>query len=186
VSAPKQSTPATEPGTSQLVSNPARVVNPRTGQLLEQLSKQPADLLADTLDAIRERQAELKAMVGALEDELRRRLDMRGRSTALFGEWEVQRDTTREAIWDVAEAEGVLQQLVDGGVLRAGELTGVILRDPVVKRTEMNRVLGQLATPERSLLEACRKWRVKGESVKVRHVEPKPFHDPDANRYHGD
>jgi hypothetical protein len=50
----------------------------------------------------------------------------------------------------------------------------------------MNRVLGQLATPERSLLEACRKWRVKGERVKVRHVEPEPFRDPDANRYHGD
>jgi hypothetical protein len=185
VSAPKQSTPAIEPNTGQLVSNPA-VVNPRTGELLQQLSRQPADTLADTLDAIRERQAELKAMIGALEDELRRRLDMRGRSTAVFGEWEVQRDSTREAVWDVAEAEGVLKQLVDDGVLRAGELTGVIARDPVVRRTEMNRVLVKLATPERVLLEACRKWRVKGERVKVRHVEPEPPRDPDANRYWGD
>ena len=177
------------------------IIHPDTGELLEHLDQQPAETLADALNAVQERLQEatrLKAMGQTLETELRRRLELRGRRIDTFGNYEVEAvKPVSEAVWDADEVEGLLREYVDDGVLGAGELTEVVRHEATVNRTEINKVLGRLAGTHRDVLERLRTWRTKGQPrVKVtKSVElPSPappvfdpeWRDPDRNRYWGD
>ena len=102
------------------------VIHPHTGEILDGLDQQPPEVLAECLHAVTARQQALKASADLLDAELRRRLQIRGRNVADFGEWTVQLEQGREAVWDGEQAERVLRELIDEGVLRAGELTDVI------------------------------------------------------------
>ncbi len=158
-----------------------RVVHPDTGELLERLDTQPPETLADTLAAVRARQAELKSMNAALEQELRRRMELRGRSLTVFGDYEVCVEGSNESVWDAEELETTLRALVDDGVLVAGELTGIIRREPQVSRAEANKLLGRLSGQAKAAVERCRTWQRKGHGrVRVtRSVQlPDPQSDP--------
>lgn len=147
-------------------------VNPETGEILEHLEQQPPDALAEALDAVRNRQAELKRWNDALEDELRRRLKARQATIAVFGEWEVESSRKRESEWDADELEPTMQRLADEGVIRAGDWTDVITRDPIVSRSRAGALLGQLDGAAAEAVKACRTWKEKRAQLTVtRSVE---------------
>ena len=152
----------------------------RQGQLLERLDQQPPEVLADALDAIHARQANLKAAAGALEAELRRRLKLRQAKLAVFGEWEVAASSGRSSVWDADELEPTLQRLIDEGTLRAGDVADVITRTPVVAASKANAVLGRLAGDAKTAVEACRTWQDKpGKLTVARSVQlPAPADEP--------
>jgi hypothetical protein len=130
--------------------------------LLEHLDQQHTSTLAEVLLQIRERQDQLKEARQLVEDELRRRMDLRGRRAMVVGDYGLEIKAAKEAVWDADEAEGVLRQLVDDGVLQAREAVGCITHEVVVHRTEINRLLDKLAPAARRTLEQCRRWRTKG------------------------
>jgi hypothetical protein len=137
-------------------------VHPHTGEVLDRLDQRSPEVLAEALHAITARQETLKASAAALDAELRRRLQIRGRNVATFGEWEVALEQGREAVWEGEQAEEILRELVDEGVLRAGELTDVISHETVIHRSAMNRVLARLTDQYRHKLETARYWQSRG------------------------
>lgn len=139
-----------------------QVIHPLTGELLEHLDQQPPETLAEALAVIHARQTQYKAAATALDDELQRRLMIRGRREAVFGDWEVALEQGNESVWDGDELEAALRALIDQGVLDARECVGVITHDPVVHRTEANRLIGRLSGGARHSIERCRSWRPKG------------------------
>jgi hypothetical protein len=140
----------------------AAVVHPATGELLERLDAQPAEVLADALVAIRARRAELRDAEDAVEAELRRRMDLRGRRLAIFGEWEVEASSGNVREWDADALEGVLRELIDDGVIHAAEVTEVIRHETTVSGREALRVAGRLSGPAKAAVERCFVWRKKG------------------------
>lgn len=138
------------------------VANPATGEQLDRLDQQPAETLAEALAAIQERQTQLKEWGALIDDELRRRLQAKGRKLDVYGDWEVELETPFEYEWDSQNAKTVLQRFIDDGVLRASECVGVIKEQPEVIRSEMNKLLSRLAWPERRELEEFRHKRPKG------------------------
>jgi hypothetical protein len=125
------------------------------------LSQQPVARLAEALATIRCRQADLKAAASDIEAELRRRLKQHDRTIVVLDGWEIALEAGNESVWDSDELEGVLRDLVDNGVVTAGELTGIIRREPVVSRTDANRLAARLSGAARTAVEACRTWRQK-------------------------
>jgi hypothetical protein len=146
-------------------------VNPDTGELLEHLDQQPPEALAEALDAIYAWQAKLKRSEDAIAAVLRQCLKVRQARTVVWGDWSVEASIRRESVWDGAELEPVLQQLVDDRVVTAGDLTGIITRTPVVSRSKANALLGRLDGDARQAVEACRAWQEKpGKLTVVRSV----------------
>lgn len=139
-----------------------RVIHPLTGEVLEHLDTQPPETLAEALTVIHARQTQYKDAAAALEDALRRRLIIRGRDQCTFGRYEVTFERGNESVWDGDELEGALRNLIDQGVLDARECVGVITHDPVVHRSEANRLIGRLSGSARASIDRCRTWRAKG------------------------
>ena len=147
-------------------------VNPGTGEILEHLDQQPPEALADTLDAIRAYQADLKRWSSAIESELRRRLKTLGRTLTVFGEWEVEAGIGHESVWDVEEFETVLTELAAQGVIKPGETTEVIKRETTVRSGEANKLIRRLSGEPKAALEATRTLREKPKPMTVaRSVE---------------
>lgn len=142
-------------------------VDLRTGEILEQLDQQPAETLAAALDALRSRQAELKTWQTALEHELRRRLRLRQTKRAVFGDWEVDASVSQSRVWDGAELEGVLQQLVDDGVLRAGDTADVITREPQVIGKAALRLRGRVTGDALAAIDGTWTWKERPGAVTV-------------------
>lgn len=143
------------------LSGSSLVADLATGELLD-LRSAPPETLAAALDALRVRQREYKEWGSALEDELRRRLAMRQRKDMVWGDWEVTLKSTNESVWDVEGLEAELQTLIDEGVVTARECVGIVTRETVVHRTEINRLLGRLTGAALKAIEDCRSWRPKG------------------------
>ena len=163
--------------TSTTTEHVGHVIHPLTGEVLERLDQQPPEILAEALAVIHGRQAQYKTAASALEDELRRRLELRGRHQCVFGRYEVSFEQGNESVWDGDELEAALRNLIDQGVLDARECVGVITHDPVVHRTEANRLIGRLSGGARHSIERCRSWRAKGRGriVVAKSVElPEP------------
>jgi hypothetical protein len=149
------------------------VVHPATGELLPALDTQPPERLAEMLFAVRELQARLKDFGVLVEDELRGRMETRGRRLWVVGDYGLGLESRNESVWDGEELEGVLRDLVDQGVVTAGELTGLIRHETVVSRTEANRLTGRLSGAAKAAVEACRTWkRVSRGRVKVEKQMP--------------
>jgi hypothetical protein len=150
-------------------------VNPDTGEVLEHLDQQPAETLAEALDAIHTRQTELARWADALAAELRRRLKVRQTTLAVFGDWEVAAARKRESEWDADELEPVLQQLTGDGTIRAGDWVDVITRTPVVSRSRAGALLTQLDGAAADAVKACRTWKEKpGPLTVTRSVQLNP------------
>jgi hypothetical protein len=135
------------------------VAHPVTGELIEQLDAQPAEVLADALYQLRERRLAMREMESALEGELRRRVAIRDRAVFVFGEYEVSNKSTSRREWDGDELEGVLRELLDQGTLHAAELTEVIRHETRVSGKEAQRLLGRLTGDALKAVERCFRWR---------------------------
>lgn len=141
--------------------------NPATGQVLEQLHEQPPEALAEALDAVTARQAELKRWGDALEAELRRRLKLRGRKLYTWGEWEVEATIRRESVWDADQLESAMRQLADDETVRSAEMAGIITRDPVVSRSKAKQLRDRLTGDARELVDAACTWKEKPGRISV-------------------
>lgn len=145
--------------TASNAETPAVVAHPLTGEVLDDLDQQPPELLAHALAAVRERRDALAAGEKLLAEELRRRLKILDRKLVVFGDWEVESATGNRSEWDGDELEPVLQELVDGGVIKAGEIADVITRTPVVSASKAGALVKRLDGQAAAAVEACRTWR---------------------------
>jgi hypothetical protein len=146
------------------------VVHPGTGELFDSLDTQPPEVLAETLLALQERQAELKLMVSAVEAELRERIDARTgglNRIAVFGKYEVEDKPVFSRTWDGEELEGVLRDLIDQGVIHAGEVADVICHKTEVSGTAAMRLLHRLGGQALTDVQGCFTWTKKAGHVKV-------------------
>lgn len=150
----------------------AAPVDLTTGEVLERLDEQPPEVLAEALDAIHNRQDELKLWGDALEAELRRRLKLRRSRVVVFGDWEVEATRARQSDWDLGGLEPVLEQLVEEGVVRAADVADVITREPVISRKAARQLMGRLTGDARAAVEACCAWReTAGKLTVTRSIE---------------
>lgn len=147
--------------------HPVVAVNPDTGEVLEHLEQQPPEVLAEYLDAVNRHQARLKDWNSALQGELRRRLKLRRTRLIVFGDWEVELTRSRSRDWDADGLEPVLKQLVDEGVVRAGDVTDVITRTPAVSPARARDLLARLDGEAQTAVEACFTWHEKAGGLTV-------------------
>lgn len=137
------------------------VVHPMTGECypVPGLDAVPGEWLADAWVALREQHSRLRKMQAAIDAELRRRLDVRGRSRMLLGEFDVAVEQRRESEWDADELERVVRTLIDEGVVDAREVTELIRHETTVSRREAQRLVDRLVGDAKRRVEACRSWR---------------------------
>jgi hypothetical protein len=155
------------------------VVHPVTGEKLDHLDTRPPETVAEVVDALRKHIAVAKAMLLLAERELRHRVDVKTggfNRVAIFGEWEVQDHPARRREWDPDDLEAVLRELVDDGVVTAGEVTEVIRHKTEVNGAEAASLERRLAGPPLEAIKACREWVSKpGKLDVVRSVQlPSP------------
>jgi hypothetical protein len=153
---------------SVYIERPLPVVHPGTGELFEDLESTGPERLADLLLAIRDKQAALKEADHVVSDEIRQRMELRGRRAWVVGDYGLELDAGQTSVWDADELEVALRQLVDDGVLSARECTGLLTHEVVVHRSELNRVIARLQGPARELVVRCRTWRGKTSTPRVR------------------
>jgi hypothetical protein len=156
------------------------VAHPGTGEVLERLDEQPPEALAEALDAVYAQQEKLKGWETALAEELRRRLKMRQSKLVVFGDWEVEATIRRESDWDSELLEAAMHELIDSGVIRAGDVTDVVTRTPVVSRSKAKQLLSRLTGDARERVAAACSWREKPGKLTVRRSVqlPAPVVDP--------
>jgi hypothetical protein len=146
------------------------VVHPHTGEVLgaaRELERFGSDELADVFAAIDERMAALREMRTLLDHEIVRRLDERGRSKLVVGDYELSLEPKRESVWDADELDYTLRSLVDQGVIEASEAVGVINTTPTVSRSNAQRLAARLAGKDRDAVEACRSWQMGRRTLRV-------------------
>jgi hypothetical protein len=138
-----------------------------TGEVLEQLDQQPPELLAKALAAVDERLAEAQRWREALAGELRRRLKLRQTKFATFGDFEVEAATKRSRKWDADGLEAVLRQLEADGVIRAGDWTGLITREPTVSGKTALELRGRLDGDALAAVDETWTWTEKAGPLTV-------------------
>jgi hypothetical protein len=106
-------------------------------------------------------------LLDQLEAELRRRLKLRQTKLAVFGDWEVESETSRRSEWDADALEQAMQALVDDGVVRAGDIADVIRREPVVSLSKARDLAARLDGDAKASVEACRTWKEKPGPLRV-------------------
>jgi hypothetical protein len=149
--------------------------HPDTGEVLDRLDEQPPELLARALDVVLTRKAQVEQWQTALETELRRRLKLRQTKHTVFGDWEVSMEPRRSREWDAADLEGVLSHLFDEGVIRAAEITDVIVSEPKVKGKEALALRSRLTGDALAAVDATWRWTEKpGKLTVARSVELAP------------
>jgi hypothetical protein len=147
-------------------------VHPGTGEVLDNLDRQPPETLAEALDLCRAREAEAKKWAGAIEAELKRRLKTLDRRFFVFGDWEVEAPVTGQYEWDAPELEAVLSDLIAQGIVRAGEVTDVVTRTPVASRSAAAALLRRLSGDAAEAVKATRTRTEKpGRLTVTRSVE---------------
>lgn len=138
------------------------VVDPRDGTLLGDLHDESTDLLAHVAVELNARVQQLKAMRERVDAELTQRVHHAGRKIVLVDNLELRVESGRGRVWDGEELEAALRELVDGGVMQAGELTGILDRTPRVDGKQAARLLGLLHGQPLATVEACFRWEQKG------------------------
>ena len=148
-------------------------VHPGTGEVLEHLDQQPPEALAEALDAIHAREAELKRWGGAIEGELRRRMRALDRRLVVFGDWEVEQPIVRSSEWDAVELEAVLRRLIDEGDGPSfREVADVVTRAPVASRSAATALLRRLQGEAAEAVRETCMWREKpGKLTVARSVD---------------
>ena len=151
------------------------VAHPVTGELLDNLDSQPPAVLAEALFELRARKARMRTSERALEAELRRRVELRERAVHIVGDYEISAKPESRREWDADELEGVLRELLDRGVVHAGELTEVIRHETFVSASEALRLLNRLSGDARTAVERCYRWQKKpGRLIVERSVDLLP------------
>jgi hypothetical protein len=171
IPAPSSSAPTKAPGqpesghaagrgrSSPALSSTVLVVDPRTGEVLDDLPDVPTDQMAATALELADRAQQLGQMRDVVEGELRARLEAQGRRLAVVGDYELAVRAGRSRVWDPDDLEATLGDLVDQGVLQAGEIAGLVSREPKVDGRQAQQLLGRLTGAAKDALAACFRWQ---------------------------
>jgi hypothetical protein len=146
------------------------VIHPSTGVVLGDapgLEAQPAEILAECFAVVDEQMARLRAMRGLLDHELARRLDEKDRKVWPVGDFEVSLKGGNSREWDGDELEAVIRDLIDGGVVNAAELTGLIRHETKVNGTVGNRLRSRLSGEALRAVDACWTWQKGRRKLEV-------------------
>jgi hypothetical protein len=146
------------------------VVHPDTGERIDNLDAQPPEKLAELYLVVDARLTALKEAKQLLTRQLRRRVDIKTggmNRVAVFGDFEVQDHPAMRREWDADELEGVLRDLIDQGVIHAGEVTDVIRHKTEVTGTVAASLERRLVGSALEALKGCRKWVKKPGVLQV-------------------
>ena len=137
------------------------VANVETGELIEQVSDAPSDVLTAALVALYQLQGQYDEWATALQDEIRARMREDDVESAAFGEYEVTRVINYTRKWDLDELEGVLNDLVEQGTIKAKDAAEVLLPPkPAMSGTAANSLMKRNPEVEQAL-RACFTWDKK-------------------------
>jgi hypothetical protein len=134
------------------------VVDPATGEVYHDPAELSTDRLADVAYRCHQHEVNAKLWRRAAEDELRARLERDGRREATIGGYQLEVRSGRSRQWDADDLEGAVQGLVDGGVLQAGEVADLIVREAKVNGTLAKRLLDTLTGPAHDVVASCFTW----------------------------
>lgn len=157
---------------------PPAVYDPDDGTVID-LEQHSDGLLAHLALAFKEREQRFRQMREVVEAELVDRVRASGRKVKLAGDLELRVDSGRGRVWDPDDLEATVSELVGAGVLQAGELTGLIVRETKVNGTKARDLLGQLHGQPLEAVEACFRWEQKGRPRLTITPAPSPFPDQD-------
>lgn len=151
------------------------VVHPVTGEVLVaadiELETLSPDTLAEALLVAREHESQVRNVRVAIERELKARALRRESKRWLLERFEIAVKPVRESVWDPDELEATVRELVDRGVVDAGEWTDLIRHETIVSRSTAARLERQLSGAALDALKRCRTWRVDSTRTKL-VVEP--------------
>ena len=151
---------------------PLPVAHPATGEVLD-VHGATGDQLAEWHQQMRMLKAAADETLKDIDAELRQRMGERTLWPA--GEWEISVEGANKSVWDGDELEPVLRELVETGVVQAGDVTEVIRHETTVSAREAGRLVKQLTGRARDAVEACRTWeRQRGRLVVKRSVQLPP------------
>lgn len=139
------------------------VVDPRDGTILENLHDAPPGQLTEVAVELKRREQHFRAMRALVETELVGRVQAHSRNTVHIAGYELRVEGGRQRVWDPEDLEECLRELVDDGVVHAGELTGLITHQAKVNGTQAAKLLGSLNGQARGLLERCFQWEQKSK-----------------------
>ena len=140
------------------------VPDPQTGELID-LRTAPPELLAEAAWILSERERAFRGVRQAVEAELRERLKQSGRRRDQFGRYQLALEPVNRREWDPEELEQCVRALIDEGVVRAGEVTGLLRHETVVSGKTAQTLLGRLSGEPATRLSRCFRW--------VRHGQPR-------------
>jgi len=155
------------------------VVDPMTGEVYDSPTELPSDRLAELAFRLRQAEAERKLWRSAVEDELRRRLEHDGRREAVVGDYQLEVRAGRSRRWDGEELESAVRDLVDAGVVQAGEVTELIRREIKVNGRVAAALLDRLTGASRDVIAACFSW--EQARTPTLSIEPAAVELPPAN-----
>lgn len=155
------------------------VVDPISGEVHADARDLPSDRLAQLAYRLRQAESERRLWRSAIEDELRTRLERDGRSEAIVGDYALAITSGKRREWDADELEGVVSDLVDSGVLQAGEIAELITREAKVNGTLARQLLERMTGAPHEVLASCFTWVQRGPRVTI---EPVPEQLPPGQR----
>jgi len=147
------------------------VIDPQTGEVFDTPADLPTDRLAELAYRLRAAEADRKLWRRAIDDELRARLERDGRREAVVGDYALSVTTGRSRVWSADELETAVRDLIDTGVLHAGEITGLIRRETKVDGRIAAQLLDQLSGAPHDLIASCFAWeQSRTPSLKVEAI----------------
>lgn len=130
--------------------------------LTVELALHPTEGLVEIMEELRRRERASRETRQLIEAELLARLSAHkaetGSGVLITEAWELRRRSGRQRVWDGAELERVLFDLVDDGWLRAGELTGLVTQEFVVDKAMAAKLLDRLHGEQLEAVRACFHW----------------------------
>jgi hypothetical protein len=152
---PQTPTPAAPTTTPASIGTDGDLVDPRDGQIID-VGQAPDTQLVDVVLECRRREGLEQTWRKACEDELRRR--MGDRKLWVVGDHELKLELGRGKEWDARMLRGVVQHLIEEGVLPVGEIPEGLFKPMEVNGNAANRILDRLQGEHQEMVAECFRW----------------------------
>jgi len=144
----------------------ATVVDPRTGVMFP-IEEVKDDLLVEIFTALEEREKQYQTWRRQAEDELVRRHGGRKEPWQL-GAREITVESNYSRVWDATELQLVVEDLVERGLLRVGDVNGLLLdQEPKVDGKKAADLLNRSQGDALMELRRCFSWKQGRPRVRV-------------------
>jgi hypothetical protein len=147
--------PAAPTATRDSIGTSDLPFDPRTGEPIDLGAAEPEQLIAVVLEC-RRREGLEQTWRRACEDELKRR--MGDRKLWVVGDHELKLELGRGKEWDARMLRGVVQNLIEEGVLAVGEIPEGLFKPMEVNGNAANRILDRLSGEHQEMVAECFRW----------------------------